>query len=75
MGQKEEYDKAYAEGRADGAKPGHGNLDVGKALLAVVTGGITSSQTGLQQDNSNPPSDEGLKEAYERGFQDEQQKK
>jgi hypothetical protein len=74
MGQKEEYDEAYAAGRTDGAKPGQGDLDAGKVLGALVTGGISAGLTGITKDNYDPPSDPGLKEAYDRGFQDEQDK-
>jgi sugar phosphate isomerase/epimerase len=74
VGQKEEYDKAYAQGRADAAKPGDGDLDAGKVLAALVTAGISAGLTGVTQDNRDPPKDEAAKAAYERGWEDERKK-
>jgi len=74
MGQKEEYDKAYAQGRADAAKSGDGDLDAGKVLTAIVTAGVSAGLTGLTQDNRNPPDGEAAKAAYERGWEDERKK-
>jgi hypothetical protein len=72
MGQREDHNKAYADGRRDGAKPGHGDLDAGKVLTNLVTGLVPIGVTGITQDNRNPPGDPGLRETYERGFRDEQ---
>ena len=74
MGQKEDYDRAYAQGRADAAKPGDGDLDAGKILAAIVTAGVTAGLTGLMQENRNPPEGEAAKAAYERGWDDERKK-
>lgn len=71
MGQKVDYDNAYAKGREDAAKKDHGALDAGKVLGALVTGGASVGITGITVDHYDPPVDEATKAAYDRGWKDE----
>lgn len=75
MSLKEDYDKAYAQGRSDAADPNHGEIDDGKVLAALVTGGIAAGLFGVTNNSYNPPDDPALQDAYNRGWKDEQEQK